>query len=527
MPGTEDRSLDNLIRGSEELIRDLETGTSAHPSSTALPDPIARELEQQVAVPLESFTEPSVDGQVEISVSQDEMLVYAHFHPPTGDGKPLLLESVQSAVKSARITAGADWEAIKGCLLTCNEERSDVLDVVIARGKKPTDEIPPYLVLSDRLVSREKKEEALGARVDFKELSVFTLVKKGEELAVLMPKQDGTMGATVRGNAVAFSKQRVSFPSPGKNIAWDAGRVIAQCDGRFQVTADSFWVDEVLDILGDIDLKVGNIDFPGNVVIRGEIRDGFAVKAGKSILCAGCIGSARIECAGDLVTQQGIVGKEKAVIRVGGAAEAKFLEGCALDAGGPVRVRTSILNSTICTKDRVEMGERGIIIGGIVKAQNGVSAAQIGTERGPRTEIYCGIDFKVEQKLVWIRDRNIALAFKLREIDSKMKSSAKVRDMLAPLRERIKAAIHQLNENARALVSGLDRNEGADVSVRGYVYPGTYIEICHVSYFVTRPKSLLAFRLDKAQGKIVETKWDKTSRSPVTPKTAPAGPARR
>ena len=173
------------------------------------------------------------------------------------------------------------------------------------------------------------------------------------------------------------------------------------------------------------------------------------------------------------------------------------------------------------------MGERGIIIGGIVKAQNGVSAAQIGTERGPRTEIYCGIDFKVEQKLVWIRDRNIALAFKLREIDSKMKSSAKVREVLAPLRERIKAAIHQLNENARALVSGLDRNEGAEVSVRGFVYPGTYIEICHVSYFVTRPKSLLAFRLDKAQGKIVETKWDKTSRSPVTPKTAPAGPARR
>jgi len=293
------------------------------------------------------------------------------------------------------------------------------------------------------------------------------------------------------------------------------------------VTADSFWIDEVLDILGDIDLRVGNIDFPGDVVIRGEVRDGFAVKAGKSILCTGCIGAARIDCGGDLVTQQGIVGKEKAVIRVGGTAEAKFLEGCALDAGGPVKVRTSILNSTIHTKDRVEMGERGIIIGGIVKAQNGVSAAQIGTERGPRTEIHSGIDFKVEQKLVWIRDRNIALAFKLREIDSKMKSGAKEREVLAPLRERIAAAIHNLNESARSLVSGLDRNEGADVSIRGDVYPGTYNEICHVSHFVTRPRRSLSFRLDKAQGKIVETKWEKISGSAAAGKAAAATPAPR
>jgi len=317
------------------------------------------------------------------------------------------------------------------------------------------------------------------------------------------------MGTTVRGTAVSFVKERIPFPRPGKNTVWLAGTVVAQCAGRFQANADSFWVDEVLDIFGNIDLRVGNVDFPGDVVIRGEIRDGFTVKAGKSILCMGTIGGARIDCAGDLITQQGIVGKEKAVIRVGGAAEAKFIEGCALDAMGPIKVRTSVHNSTIHTKDRLEMGERGIIIGGIVKAQNGVSAAQIGTERGPRTEIYCGIDFKVEQKLVWIRDRNIALAFKLREMDIKIKASARARELLSPLRERIKAAIHQLNESARTLVSTLDRNEEAEVSVRGTVYPGTYIEICHVSHFITQPKRSVSFHLDKAKGKIAEMKWEK------------------
>ena len=509
MAGTEDRSLEKLIRASEDLIRDLTRDTSAPRSPMALPDPVAQQIEQQVAVTLESVAEPSTDGLVAISISRDEMLVHANFQPPTGDGKPLLLEQVQSVVEGAGIVLGVDWEGIKGCLQTCNEERKDIRDMVIARGKKPIDQIPPFLVLSDKLVSKEKKE-AIGARVDFKETSLFTLVKKGEELAALVPEQNGVMGTTVRGTAVAFGRQRVPFPRPGKNTVWDKGRVIAQCDGRFQVAADSFWVDEILDILGDVDLRVGNIDFPGDVVIRGEIRDGFAVKAGKSILCTGCIGAARIECGGDLVTQQGIVGKEKAVIRVGGTVEAKFLESCTLDADGPVRVRTSILNCSIHTKDRVEMGgERGMIIGGIVKAQNGVSAVQIGTERGPRTEIHCGIDFKVEQKLVWIRDRNIALAFKLREIEAKMKSSTRAKEVLSPLQAKIKAAIHQLNENAGALVSGLSRNEEAAVSIRGGVYPGTYVGICHVSHFITRRLRSISFRLDKGKGKVIEVKWER------------------
>ena len=49
------------------------------------------------------------------------------------------------------------------------------------------------------------------------------------------------------------------------------------------------------------------------------------------------------------------------------------------------------------------------------------------------------------------------------------------------------------------------------MSVRGEVYPGTYIEICHVLHFITRPQRLLSFRLDKEKGKIMEAKWEKST----------------
>ncbi|MGD0725920.1 MAG: FapA family protein [Spirochaetia bacterium] len=495
----EERILEHLIRGSEDLIRDIEIRGAPSADEPDIPPPMASQ---------EKSEEPSsTDGTAVIEVSKDGMLAHATLYPPTGNGGPLTIDVMREAIKGKGVNTGIDWEAIKGSVLTCNEERIVVSEVVVARGRRPRDEIPPYLVLSEVLAEKPKKEQPEAARVNFRELSLFTLVKKGDVLATLEPKQDGAMGTTVRGTGVAFHKEPVPYPKPGRNTQWESGTVIAQCDGKFHPTPDSFWVDEVLEVAGDLDLRTGNIDFPGDVVIKGELRDGFVVKAGKSVLCIGAIGAARVECKEDLVTQSGVLGKETAVLSVGGAMEAKFIEGCSLSATGPVRVRTSVMNSMINTKDRLEMGDRGIIIGGVIRAANGVSAAQIGSERGPRTEIHCGIDFTVERKLIWIRDKNIALAFKLKEIETRMKANPGTRAVLAPLRDRIRTALHQLNESARKLVTTLDRNESATVSVRGNVFPGTYIEICHISHFVTKPRRMVTFRLDKASGKIIETSW--------------------
>ena len=49
-----------------------------------------------------------------------------------------------------------------------------------------------------------------------------------------------------------------------------------------RLTAEGFWVDEVLGVATDVDYHSGNIDFPGDVIIQGDVKDGFAVKAGKS-----------------------------------------------------------------------------------------------------------------------------------------------------------------------------------------------------------------------------------------------------
>jgi uncharacterized protein (DUF342 family) len=114
----------------------------------------------------------------------------------------------------------------------------------------------------------------------------------------------------------------------------------------------------------------------------------------------------------------------------------------------------------------------------------------------------------VERKLLWIRDKNIALAGTLREIEREMKSNPQRRKKLAEVHGRIKSAIHRLNESARRLVLTLDRDERAEVSVKETVFAGTYIEICNISYLVTKPMQYVTFRLDKGEGKIEVGKWE-------------------
>src|SRR5208282_3258681 len=104
MPGNEERGLENLIRGTEELIRDIPAAGAPGSLAGSTEERLAEDVRRQEAQALAGMVEPS---------------------------------AVQSRIETLGVTFGIDWEAVKGCILTCNEERSQVSDAVIARGKTP------------------------------------------------------------------------------------------------------------------------------------------------------------------------------------------------------------------------------------------------------------------------------------------------------------------------------------------------------------------------------------------------------
>jgi uncharacterized protein (DUF342 family) len=210
-----------------------------------------------------------------------------------------------------------------------------------------------------------------------------------------------------------------------------------------------------------------------------------------------------VECEKDLVAALGIIGRKEGTVKVGGSIKAKFIENCCVEAGNLISLSAGILNSSVYTADKLVLGRKGIIVGGTVYSQNGVVATQIGTKMGPKTEIYCGTDYVVANRLEWIRDNNMKLALKLNQIDLQLKKGGPENPQLEEVRQKLKESMHKLNEMASSLVFKLDKNDNAEVLVRGKVYPGVYIEICHTSYVVDREMSSVRFKLSKEKGKIV------------------------
>ena len=495
-----DHRIDHLLDESSKLISEIAAAIEGVESAAF--DSAGDEESDVEPTLLELFTEPSRDGSVDIAISDDEMTARAHFSPADQSGELLTPDVVAAAVDAREITVPVDRRAVEEAIFTCNTERRPVRDVIIARGTKPKNEIPPHLRLEPDLKPAQHPEASDApdaTTVDHRAISPFVMVKTDQVLARVVPKTPGVPGTTVFGKQIPFGKHDVSFPRPGANTKWMENTVVAACDGRLVVGPDSFGVENVLEIGGDVDYHTGHIEFAGDILIHGEIKDGFKVKSGGSIQCMSPIYASEIRCAGDLLTAHGIIGRQAGNLTVGGSANVRFIENCVVRADGPIVVRTAIMNSIVTTKDTVQTGAGGIIIGGKVHAQNGVTAFRIGTAMESRTELYCGIDFSIEERLIWIRDKNIALATQLKKLESSGKPTPKSDRAAAEIR----TLIHRLNESARTLVNKLDQNDEASVTVTGTVHRGVYIEICHVPFIVEREYTGVRFSLDKTAGKIV------------------------
>ena len=499
-----DYAVEDFLSDSSKLldeIGDADGFINDLPTETA--EAVSAEIRKKSLESIEKAVDLQTNGYAEILISEDEMQAVANFFPPSEGMEPFKTDDVAELISDSQIGQGVDWDVIGEALFKCNTEFEPVTDVVIACGSEPIDEIPEHLEIEKELLRKETDRDRDKTRVDFKRISPFVLVKKGDALAHVIRTKLGEMGFTVTGRSLPYKKVKIVQLLPGKNTQAEGDAVVSSCDGRFGHDDQGFWVNEVLEISRDVDYSTGHIDFPGDVIIRGEIQDGFKVHAGGSLYCARTMDASEVVCKKDVIVRQGIIGKREGVLKTEGKVEAKFIENCCVEAKGPLSIEVGMINSSVHTLDRVDLGHKGVITGGKIYAQNGVTATQLGSQSGTKTEIYCGIDYSVEQKLEWIRDKNIELAMKLNRVKEEIKQSPSENKELVELRDKLQAAIHKLNEAVSALIHHLDRNEEVEVIVRGNVFPGVYVEICHVSYIVNRKLNRVRFRLDKAKGKIV------------------------
>ena len=441
------------------------------------------------------------DGNIEISVSADMMTAVAVLYPPIGDGAPLTPEYAAELLARMGISSGLLWDELTERILDVNTDRHILRDLVVARGVPPVSEHPEHIVVEDRFLPGFRPVSDEEHTVDWKSISPVLVVKKGDRIGTVVAKRDGVLGSDVSGKPLPFAKDAVPNYTLGKNVERSGDDIVAMSDGRVTLDSQRISVEEVLVIKGDVDYRIGHVLFPGDVVIEGGVAAGFKVYSGGSISIKETMDAFDVSAKRDLICAQGIIGKDQGQVRVGGGLKAKFIENARLAVRGDVEVPGSIVGSRLYTLGRLVMGDKGRVVGGEIFATHGVSCGFLGGGTKPVTVINVGIDFTVQQKLDQASAVLRELSVRLARFQNMLK--ARPDEAVLKAKEETEAKVRALADNIAELSRRVDIDEDAVVEVKGVVYPGVVVTICHIRVSIDEPLKKTRFKLDRVANKIV------------------------
>ncbi|MSP22035.1 MAG: DUF342 domain-containing protein [Dehalococcoidia bacterium] len=213
-----------------------------------------------------------------------------------------------------------------------------------------------------------------------------------EERAVLVTRHQptpGTAGVDLSGKVTEppRTNDRPLELIAGKNTDIDGETLISTALGRpVRTPAGIIDVLPVFEVAGDVDYSVGNINFPGDIIVGGDVKSWFAIVARGSVTVRGLVESASIT-AGIDVTVTGVVGGHTMFLKVGGNLTASYLHTTEAQVTGNIEVGGEIMNCTLAAAV-VRTGARGRIVGGQVTAQIEIDSGTLGSREGLATRVH-------------------------------------------------------------------------------------------------------------------------------------------
>ena len=436
---------------------------------------------------------PINDASVSVEISEAEMKTHIQVTPPGLGGCDLSLESYLSFLKSNHVVYG-----IKEDFLSDFADRPVYREKVeVAEGSKPVDGKDAYIDYKfDPDQTKVKLREGNDGRVNFKELNIIQNVMQNQPLAVKIPAESGVSGRTVTGKMLPAKNGR-DIPLPvGDNVhvGDDGVTIVADIHGQVMVVNNKINVEPVLTVDGDVNLKTGNVIFLGTVMIKGNVEDGFSVKAAGNIEVNGIVAKAELEAEGDIIIHQGINGKSGGMIRAGKSIWARFIENAQVEAGSMVVVSDGIINSQVDANDRIIcQGKRAHIMGGRLRASEEINAKILGNSTsGTETICEVGFDPRVKEELNQLMLAKEQAMKQLDEVKLNMQTLINIKKQRRSLPEDKEEYLKELMDKRQGLITDIKKaEEGIQkaqeflnnikikgrVSASAKVYPGVKIVI--------------------------------------------------
>lgn len=221
---------------------------------------------------------------------------------------------------------------------------------LIAVGTPPVTGQDAYLINFFELENVQKPKESENGSVDFKETHFVQEVMQDDILCIKVPATEGTPGTDVYQTSIdSISGKDMKLPS-GKNtyISGDGLKLKSTMEGQFNVIRNNIEIKETIIIQGDVDYAVGNINYHGDVTIRGDVLPEFSVTAVGNIIISGVVEGANITSQkGSIKISSGIFGKERCTISALQSIKADFVQDAKITSECDVNITNYVMNSHI------------------------------------------------------------------------------------------------------------------------------------------------------------------------------------
>lgn len=423
-----------------------------------------------------------------IEVTEDRMQAHIVFQEPVNNGKLMSVEDVILLLQENRITP--DSKLIHVALTNKRYGRK----ILIAQGEEPVPGTDGFLQFHfDRSNIKPKPKIMEDGTVNFKQLDMFRLCNRGDVLVTSVPAKEGRDGTDVYGNVVPAPKPRAATVIPrgkGTVLSPDGLHLLADVSGQLLLQDGKINISPHLEIAGNVDNSTGNVDFNGQVTVRGNVVSGFTVKAVGNIEVFGvCEAATLISAEGSIVLGNGIQGADKGVLEAAQDITAKFIESCKVTAGGNI-TSDSIRKSTVkCDGTVTIAGKNGLLVGGSLVAGEKLVATTVGSPMGTLTDIEVGGSPRElnKQKEVIAEFNKLKIEYEKCDKGVETLNILRKKDMLPPDKKAIlvkmvnmKMVLRDKMTKLQEEIDSINRNLAVNVgtvSVKNIIRPGVRITI--------------------------------------------------
>jgi uncharacterized protein (DUF342 family) len=409
---------------------------------------VAKEQDQSVDVGRKLISEvndEAYDLRIESLHNQLECRASIKVHTPENSISPAELISL---LNDFDISDSLDLEQLAVfCTAAANGE--DPQDFLLATGRQPTTGKDGYFELFvDTGEDEIELQEDEHGRVDFKNIQAFTNVEPEQLIGTIYPPEKGDPGKTITGLPIPSQMGHPARLSAGDGveIRENGTKTYATKAGRVTFDKQVLAVTEEFVVTGDVDLKVGHINFNGFVDIKGDVLDDFNIKSSKGIKISGAVGACLLDSDGP-ITIGTMAGMGLGMIRCRGDLTAGYLNQVTVECWGNVHVKNEIRNSIIKATGVIS-APKGLITGGQAISLEGIEAKTFGSKSGIKTYLTAGVYFPETDRLHFLRTRLKSIAYQLKRISQTLPMLHKkpLDEMRNALREAIELRIGILTQ---------------------------------------------------------------------------------